>query len=377
MKKIDKPILISRPYMPDMSDFTKEAQSLWDTRWLTHNGPLVSEFEKQVSAKLMVNNAVVYANGHLALDAAIRSLDLTGEVITTPFTYISTSHAISMNGLKIVYCDIKESDGTMDEDKIEALITDKTCAIVPVHVYGFPCNCKKIEEIAKKYNLKVIYDAAHAFGVSVDGKGIGSFGDISMFSFHATKVFHTVEGGLLTFNDSSMKDRLISEKNFGMIAPEEADKISLNAKMTELHAAMGIANLKSIDWQISHRKELLLHYRERFSQIRGIRVFDWDKENVVYNYAYFPIIINEDVAGVSRDVVAEKMEKEYNIFARKYFFPLLSDLICYKNDHDSKDTPIAKKMADSVMTLPLYVDLTHEQIDYIADAVTEIIEGVK
>lgn len=235
-------IPIIRPYMPFKDDFMAYADQIWQTRQLSNSGPLVQELEDRLRERLRVENLMVYANGHLALDSACKALGLcSGEVITTPFTFLSTAHALSMNGLKPIFCDIKESDCTIDEEKLEALITSETKAIVPVHVYGFPCNYERIQQIAEKYHLKVIYDAAHAFGVTVDGKGIGDFGDVSMFSFHATKVYHTVEGGAVTYHDPALTNRLRSAKNFGLTSPEEADSISFNAKMTELHAAMGLS----------------------------------------------------------------------------------------------------------------------------------------
>lgn len=376
MNIIEQPIPITRPYMPEQERFLSFAKSLWDTRWLTHGGPLVQRLEKELQNKLGIANLVVFANGHLALDSAFKAMGLCdGEAITTPFTYLSTSHAMTMNGLKPVYCDVKESDCTIDETKIEGLITEKTKAIVPVHVYGFPCNTKAIQKIADKHGLKVIYDAAHVFGVKVDGKGIAGFGDASMLSFHATKVFHTVEGGAIAFRDADMRQRLISAKNFGMVGPEQAESISFNAKMTEMHAAMGLANLEIFDWMIQKRKELILHYLKRLSGLSGIRLFSWDKPGVDYNYAYFPIIFEENTYGKSRDEVADLLEQKYKILSRKYFYPLLSDLNCYRQEYNSADTPIAKRLSDAVLTLPLFVDLTHEQVDYICDAIAEIREA--
>ena len=370
-------IPIIRPYMPFKDDFMAYADQIWQTRQLSNSGPLVQELEDRLRERLRVENLMVFANGHLALDSACKALGLcSGEVITTPFTFLSTAHALSMNGLKPIFCDIKESDCTIDEEKLEALITSETKAIVPVHVYGFPCNYERIQQIAEKYHLKVIYDAAHAFGVTVDGKGIGDFGDVSMFSFHATKVYHTVEGGAVTYHDPALTNRLRSAKNFGLTSPEEADSISFNAKMTELHAAMGLANLKSVDWQIECRKGLVEHYIHRLSLLKGIRLFRWDKPGVAYNYAYFPVLFEPDL-GVTRDEIAERLEKEYHILTRKYFYPLLSDLHCYQDISNSGCTPIAKKIAEQVLTLPLFVEETHEQIDYICDAITEILSGME
>ncbi len=377
IKKIEQAIPITRPYMPEKAAFMRWADSLWQTRWLTHNGPLVEALQDKLKECLKVKNCVVFANGHLALDCAMKALGISdGEAITTPFTYLSTSHALAMNGLKPVFCDIKSSDCTIDEDKIEDLITDKTKVIVPVHVYGFPCNYQRVQKIADKYGLKVVYDAAHAFGVSVDGQGIGNLGDASMFSFQATKVFHTVEGGSITYNDSLLTDKLIAAKNFGMVSAEQADSISLNAKMPELNAAMGLANLEILDSQIAKRKKLIERYLQRLTDIAGITTFSWSRPNVVYNYAYFPILFDEDILGINRDEVAERLEKDYNVLVRKYFYPLLSDLHCYQQENDSNDTPNAKRISNQVLTLPLYVDLEAAQVDYICDAVLEILGSV-
>lgn len=372
MSIIETPIPITRPFMPDAERVMAYAQSLWDTRWLTHGGPLTQQLETKLKERLAVNDLVVFANGHLALDSVMKALGICdGEAITTPFTYISTSHALSMNGLKPIYCDIKESDCTLDETKIEALITPKTKVIVPVHVYGFPCDTEAIQRVADRYGLKVVYDAAHVFGVKVNGKGIGSFGDAAMFSFHATKVFHTVEGGAVAFHDETLRPRLISAKNFGMTDAEQADSISFNAKMTEMHAAVGLANLEILDAQIQKRRELIDHYLRRLSKVDGLRLFSWEKPGVDYNYAYFPLVV-EAGFGKSRDELAEALEREYRVLTRKYFYPLLSDLNCYRDEHNSADTPVAKRLSDAVLTLPLFVDLTHEQVDYICDAIAAI-----
>lgn len=374
MKITDKEIPVTRPYMPPLKEYEANIASIWETRWLTHGGPLVRELEKKISKRLEVNDAVAFSNGHIALDCALRILKLKGEVITTPFTYLSTVNAIAMNGLTPVFCDIKE-DCTLDETKLESLINENTCAIVPVHVYGFPCNYKEIERIARKHSLKVIYDAAHVFNVKIDGKGIATLGDMSMFSFHATKVFHTVEGGAICFNDLHYRDLLVSAKNFGMVGPEEAETIGLNGKMTETNAAMGLTNLNSIDWQIEQRKQLVLHYLERLKEVEGIKLFSWDHKNIEYNYAYFPIIFDDAILTITRDEIAAALEQRYRVKARRYFYPLVSDLKSYKEKYNSADTPNAKHISDNVLTLPLFVELTHDEVDYICDALQEILTG--
>lgn len=378
MEKSLKPIPIIRPYMPAQEDFMKYAQRIWENRWLSNGGPLVTELQERLKERLQVPGVVVFVNGHLALDCALKALGLhDGEAITTPFTYLSTSQALSMNGLRPIFCDIKESDCTIDEEKIESLITDKTKVIVPVHVYGFPCNTQRIQEVADKHSLKVVYDAAHAFGVSVNGEGIGTQGDASMFSFHATKVFHSAEGGAVAFKDLSLKDKLVSAKNFGLVAAEEADSISFNAKMTELCAAMGLANLDILNEQIAKRKILVEQYLSRLSKVDGIKIFHWDRTGVSYNYAYFPVLFDEAALGISRDEVAERLHHDYNVQVRKYFYPLMSDLRCYREHYNSNDTPVARKLSNQVLTLPLFVELECAQVDYICDALEEIIKHAK
>lgn len=364
---------ITRPFMPEKDAFMRCAEKIWDNRWLTHGGPLTGELQTALCGKLKVPNTVVFANGHLALDCALKALDLhDGEAITTPFTYLSTTNALSMNGLKPVFCDIKPTDCTIDETKIEALITEKTKVIVPVHVYGFPCNYKAIEDIALKHGLKVVYDAAHVFGVEVDGQGIGAFGDASMFSFHATKVFHTVEGGAVTFRDPALQDALVSAKNFGFNSAGDADSISLNAKMTELHAAMGLANLDIIDEQIAKRKLLIERYLDCLQDVPQLELFRWDNPTVKYNYAYFPVLVSH-TSTVDRDTLVSRLLDEHGIQARKYFYPLISDFTCYNAAHSSGDTPIAKDISNRVLTLPLYVELTIEDVDHICDVVRAIL----
>lgn len=377
--KIDKPILVTHPYMPPKETVMKYLDSLWETRWLTNNGPLVKQLEASLKDKLSVDDIVVFANGHLALDSAIRLYDFPygSEVITTPYTFVSTTNAIEMNGLKPVFCDIKESDCTIDENKIEELITNKTVAICPVHVYGIPCNVDKIDEIAKRHNLKVIYDSAHAFGVRYNGKGIAEFGDMSMFSMHATKVFHTVEGGAVAFSQKTLREKLMMQKSFGLKNKEDAQKASLNAKMSDMHAAVGLANLESFDAQVEKRKKLVERYISNIEKINGenknsrIRLFDFNNDNIKYDYAYFPVLINDEF-GVSRDELAERLWTEKNINARKYFCPITSDMTYYKNKYGVTDTQVAREISNRVLTLPMYYELTLEEVDYITDSIKEI-----
>ena len=368
--KFKQPILVAKSSMPPIEEYKKEMGKLWESTWLTNNGDYHEKFKYEVKKYLKVQNTELFTNGHLALDIAIKSLELSGEVITTPFTFASTAHAIVMNGLKPVFCDINEKDFTIDTEKIEELITDNTSAIIPVHVYGNPCNIKKIQEIADKYNLKVIYDAAHVFGVEINGTGIGKFGDISMFSLHATKVFNSIEGGILSFNNEKLLKTLSLLKNFGISGYESVELIGMNAKMNEFQALMGHLNLKYIDENIEKRKILVKKYRELLGEIEGIRYLE-DIDRVKHNYSYFPIILNENKFGKTRDKLFENL-KEYNVFARKYFYPLINDYECYRNDFDSSETPIAKRIAHRVLVLPLYSELGVANVEKICKIIEEI-----
>ena len=256
MYKFEQPIMVTKSFLPPIDEYKKEIEKIWETNWITNQGPLHNKFNLQINNYLKVKNSTLFVNGHLALDTAIKSLELGGEVITTPFTFASTAHAIKMNGLKPVFCDINMKNYTLDVDKIESLVNEKTSAIVPVHVFGNPCDIEKIDNIANKYRLKVIYDAAHTFGVEVGGVGIGNFGDVSMFSFHATKVFNSIEGGVLTYSNEEYSKKFDLYKNFGISGPETVEVVGLNAKMNEFQAAMGIVNLRYVDEEISNRKKI-------------------------------------------------------------------------------------------------------------------------
>ena len=364
---MNKQILVTRSSMPNFEEYCDEIKELWETHWLTNMGVKHKELEKSLLEYLKAPNITLFTNGHLALECIIAAFNFPkgSEVITTPFTFASTTHAISRNGLVPVFCDINLENFTIDADKIENLITEKTCAIIPVHVYGNLCDVEKIEKIAKKYNLKVIYDAAHAFGVEKNGIGAANFGDASMFSFHATKVFNTIEGGAVTYKDENLNKILYDIKNFGITGPESVEYIGGNAKMNEFQAAMGICNLRHVDKEIEKRKKVVERYRERLQNIEGIKIVH-TPEGIKENYAYFPVIF--DNYKYTRDEIFKKLGEE-NIIARKYFYPLTNDFECYKGKYNSKDTPVAKYMADRVLTLPLYADLELEVVDKICDII--------
>ncbi len=358
-------IQVTRSSIPDIEEYIKEIKDIWDSRWLTNMGAKHKKLESLLVDFLIVPNITLFTNGHLALESIITALDLEGEVITTPYTFASTTHAIVRNGLKPIFCDINPNDYTIDVDKIESLITEKTSAIIPVHVYGNICDVEAIDTIAKKYNLKVIYDAAHTFGVTVNGQGIGTFGDASMFSFHATKVFNTIEGGAVTYNESSIKEKLDTLKNFGITGQETVEYVGGNAKMNEFQAAMGICNLRHVDNEIAKRKIVVDRYNEQLGGIEGIKLSK-PQAGVKSNYAYFPVIF--DGYEKDRDEVFDEL-KTHNIFARKYFYPLTNSFDCYKEQYNADDTPIAKYISERVLTLPLYADLDLEDVDRICEII--------
>lgn len=362
-----KRINVTRSSMPTYEEYCEEIKELWDSRWLSNAGAKHKQFEAELQEYLGVPYLTLFANGHVGLEVAIDAFDLKGEVITTPYTHCSTTHSIVRNGLTPVFCDVNDRDFTIDADQIEKYITDKTCAIVATHVYGYVCDVEKIEAIAKKYNLKVIYDAAHAFGVTVNGKGVATFGDASMFSCHATKVFHTIEGGITAFKDKEILDKTNKLINFGFVSHEEVDYVSTNARMNEFEAAMGICNLKHIDGEIAKRQKAARRYEERLGGVAGIKLIP-AQEGVTQNYSYFPVFF--DGYKYDRNEVQALLAKE-NVFARKYFYPLTSELACYKADFGAsvENTPIAKYAAEHVLTLPMYADLTVEDVDIICDII--------
>lgn len=364
---MDKKILVTRAVLPGLDEYVDEIRSIWDTHWLTNMGQKHDELKSRLKKYLGVNDLELMVNGHMALEMAIQAFELSGEVITTPFTFASTTHAIVRNNLTPVFCDINPDDYTIDVSKIENLITDKTSAIVPVHVYGNICDVDAIQKIADKFGLKVIYDAAHAFGVTKDGTGIASYGDASCFSFHATKVFNTIEGGAVSFRDAAIGKQLYRLKNFGIKNEENVDGIGANAKMNEFCAAMGICNLRHLDDWISDRKIIVNRYRELLTGIPGLQLCE-EQEGIATNYSYFPIVIHENEFGRTRDEVTNTLFKN-GIVARKYFYPLTSTFECYHGRFDPNNTPVALYISKRVITLPLYPELSPEEVDRICDVI--------
>ena len=360
-------ILVTRSSMPDFDEYTQEIRELWDTHWLTNMGKKHKQLQTELVEYLDVENVDLLTNGHMALELTLQAMNLQGEVITTPFTFASTTHAIVRNGLEPVFCDINPNDFTIDTSKVESLITDKTCAIVPVHVYGNICNIEEIERLAKKYGLKVIYDAAHTFGVKYKGKGIGSFGDASCFSFHATKVFNTIEGGAVCFKDQDFGLNLYRLKNFGIRGPEVVDGVGANAKMNEFCAAMGLCNLKHVDTEIEKRNKVVERYRSHLEGVKGLQLNPIQKD-VHPNYAYFPVIFDEKEFGSSRNEVFDRLN-ENGVGARKYFYPLTNTFDCFHGKYDASLTPVALHVSKRVLTLPLYADLSMEDVDKICEII--------
>lgn len=362
-------INVTRSSMPSFEEYCEEIRELWDSRWLTNMGVKHQKLQSELEKYLNVSHVTLFTNGHIALETVIEAMGFPvgSEVITTPFTFASTTHAIARNGLVPVFCDVNPVDYTMDVTKIEALITNKTVAIVPVHVYGNMCDDDAIMAIAKKYGLKVIYDAAHAFGASYKGRSAGALGDASMFSFHATKVFNTIEGGAVSFGDDALVERLNDYKNFGQHTPEEVLYAAGNGKMSEFQAAMGLCNLRHLEEEIAKRGNAVAHYRQRLEGVPGIKLSPV-QEGVVSNYAYFPVVF--DGYKYNRDEMFEKLKAE-NIVARKYFYPLTNGFACYAslNTAGEDKTPVAKHIAQRVLTLPLYADLAEKDVDRICNII--------
>lgn len=377
-----KRILVTRSSMPSLEEYIEEIKEMWDTHWLTNMGIKHKKLEEDLAEYLHIEkeNIALFVNGHQALECIIEALGLgneknvwgepKNEVITTPFTFASTTNAIVRKGLKPVFCDIKDEDYTIDEKKIESLITDRTCAIIPVHVYGNLCAVEEIQRIADKHNLKVIYDAAHAFGVEKDGVSSAMFGDAAMFSFHATKVFNTIEGGAVCFKNPALKKTLNNWKNFGITGPESVEYVGGNAKMNEFSAAMGICNLRHLDDEIKKRKNMTERYIERLGNISGVEL-NKVQDGVKSNYAYFPVAFDEKQLGFGRDEVFDILAHN-GIGARKYFYPLTSEYKCYDGKFDVGDTPVALQASLKVLTLPLYADLTIEEVDEICDVIKNL-----
>ncbi|WP_251316382.1 DegT/DnrJ/EryC1/StrS family aminotransferase [Flintibacter muris] len=360
-------INVTRSSMPPFEEYCEEIKELWDSRWLTNVGAKHRQLQEKLTEYLDAPHMDILTNGHLSLELSLQALELEGEVITTPFTFASTTQAIVRNGLTPVFCDVDPITLTLDPAKIEPLITERTCAIVPVHVYGNFCDVEAIGEIARKHSLKVLYDAAHAFGARYRDRGAGAYGDVSCFSFHATKVFHTLEGGGSCFQDGAFGKRLARLKNFGLNDPETATAWGGNAKLDEFRAAMGLCNLRHVEEEIEKRGRAEARYREHLEGVPGLRLKAVQPE-VQPNHIYFPVLFDEEVFGVSRDRVRDALG-EQGISARKYFYPLTSTFPCYQGRFDPGITPIALEASRQVLCLPMYGELSGETVDRICDVI--------
>lgn len=361
-----KKLFVSQPLLPSLSDVNRHLEDIWNSRWLTNMGIKHNELENRIKEALKVPCASLFNNGTIALLTAIKALDLPygSEIITTPFTFAATPHCITWNGMTPIFCDIEKDTFTIDADKIERLINSKTSAILGVHVYGFPCNIEKIGKIAEKYNLKVIYDAAHAFSTEIDGRGIGTFGDITMFSFHATKLFNSIEGGCLTYNNSDLIKKIYNLRNFGIQSEEMVEEVGINGKLNEVQASIGLENLKLFRDEQSKRAEIKKFYDSNLGKIKGIRIPELPA-GVTNSYQYYPIIIEDDFP-VSRNELYERF-KTQNIFTRKYFYPACSDYACYRNSPSvmNSDLSTVNDIKYRVLCLPYYGSLTEEDLEKI------------
>ena len=362
-------ITVTSPLLPNLDDFHEELKKIWDSKWITNNGSYHKQLEAALAEYLGVPYVSLFTNGTLPLLTALQALRITGEVITTPYSFVATTHSIWWNGCKPVFVDIDPKTGNIDPDKIEAAITPKTTAIMPVHVYGKPCDTKRIQEIADKYGLKVIYDAAHAFGVKVNGESILNAGDMSTLSFHATKVYNTIEGGAMVMHDETTKKRIDYLKNFGFAGEVTVVGPGINSKMDEMRSAYGLLNLKQVDAAIESRHQVAIKYREALREVEGITFFD-DMPGVRHNYSYFPIFVDAEKYGMTRDELYFKM-KEANVLGRRYFYPLISEFSTYRGLESARpeNLPNAHKMANSVICLPMHHALTGEDIQRILDLV--------
>lgn len=365
----NKIITVTSPLLPDLDEFNKMLKDVWASKWITNNGTFHKQLEKELAAYLKVPYISLFTNGTLPLITALQALRITGEVITTPYSFVATTHSLWWNGIKPVFVDIDPATGNIDPDRIEAAITPKTTAIMPVHVYGKPCDTKRIKEIADTYGLKVIYDAAHAFGVEVDGESVLNAGDLSTLSFHATKVYNTVEGGALVMHDAETKKRIDYLKNFGFANEVTVVGPGINSKMDEVRSAYGLLNLRQVDAAIEARHQVATKYREALRPVEGITFFD-DMPGVKHNYSYFPIFVDAEKYGMTRDGLYFKM-KEHNVLGRRYFYPLISEFSTYRGLDSARpeNLPNAHRMAETVVCLPMHHALSDEDVERVIDVI--------
>lgn len=368
---MDNNIYVTQPSLPPLREVILYLEKIWENKWLTNNGPFHQQFEKELARYLNVGHINLFANATLALIVGLQALRITGEVITTPFSFVATTHALKWNGITPVFCDIEERTMNIDPDKIEALITPRTTAIMPVHVYGHPCDTEKIQDIADKYGLKVIYDAAHAFGIKMKNKNLLLEGDMSVLSFHGTKLFTTFEGGAIISKDEKLKKRIDYLKNFGFADEVTVIAPGINGKMNEFQSVIGLLSLEIVEEEIANRKKVAETYFELLKNVKGIKFFNFF-EDYEYNYSYFPILIDEKEFGVSREKVYEELKKN-NVYARRYFYPLISNMPSYRTlpSASKENLPVANKIAEQVLCLPIYGGLLKDRVEYICNLIKE------
>ncbi len=371
VKPFDQPVYVTRPFLPPLDQFCEGLKEIWDNHWLTNDGPIVRRYARQLSHFFQTDNLCLFNNGTLALQIALAGMTISGEVITTPFTFVATTHALFWNKVRPVFVDIEPDFYTLDPEKVEAAITPWTTAILGVHVYGHPCNVHALADIARRHHLRLLFDAAHAFGVQVGQQSIAHFGDLSMFSFHATKLYHSLEGGMLAFRESGLKKTFDYLKNFGFENELEVVMPGTNAKMNEMQALMGSIMLKYLDGLIEKRRRITQVYRECLEGVPGVKLARQVPSDVDYNYAYMPVEIFEDEFGMSRDDLYDSL-KEYNIYARRYFHPLVCDFPCYRNVVVGKAMPVARAVASRILTLPIYPELALEDVYRICEIIIHL-----
>jgi dTDP-4-amino-4,6-dideoxygalactose transaminase len=366
IKPFEKPIYVTRPFLPPLAEFCQGLEAIWENQWLTNNGPLLQRFTQELNNLFETENICLFNNGTLALQIALQGMGISGEVITTPFTFVATTHALFWNKIRPVFVDIEPDHYTLDPEKVEAAITPWTTAILAVHVYGHPCELNALADIARRHNLKLLYDAAHAFGVKVGNRPIGHYGDLSMFSFHSTKLFHSIEGGMLIFREAGLKGLFDYLKNFGFKNEVEVVMPGTNAKMNEMQALMGMQVLKYLDGTIRKRAGITELYRSRLKDVPGIHLVPALSPDVQYNYAYMPVEIDEKEFGMSRDALYEKL-KEWNVYSRRYFYPLICDYPCYRSISVNGNLAVARRVADRILTLPIYDALELSDVESICE----------
>jgi dTDP-4-amino-4,6-dideoxygalactose transaminase len=371
VKPFEETIYVTRPFLPPFEVFCEGLREIWQNRWLTNEGPIVQRFARQLSHYFKTENICLFNNGTLALQIALEGMGISGEVITTPFTFVATTHALFWNKIRPVFVDIEPEYYTLDPEKVEAAITPWTTAILAVHVYGHPCQVNALADIARRHRLKLIYDAAHAFGVQIGGRSIVHFGDMSMFSFHATKLFHSIEGGMLAFRDSGLKRTLDYLKNFGFENEVEVVIPGTNAKMNEFQALMGSMMLDHVTELTDKRHRVAQIYRRRLQEVAGIRLVPAPPEDVAYTYPYMPVEVGAQQFGVTRDELCREL-RDYNIFARRYFYPLICDYACYRSLAVKDPLTVARRVASGILTLPIYADLADADVHRICDIVQHI-----